>query len=227
MDYRVLLKEENEAVKERAQLAAERIREIASGKNEKVEGELGKYFKTVAAFLEKCDAIYAAVSDGILDRCTLEDLQRENRKFYEEIFPENYEASYANPAYAVKTLGEEYGRILSFLYTELRSERVFCFEQNLEKITILNELFIEIYCMFESGDVSYHQVKDVIYWFLYDYADAWMGWRVREMLDPSLSFASDIVMGADLSDIRYLYFYGEYISENEIRMAQYLSSLPQ
>lgn len=125
MDYRVLLKEENEAVKERAQLAAERIREIASGKNEKVEGELGKYFKTVAAFLEKCDAIYAAVSDGILDRCTLEDLQRENRKFYEEIFPENYEASYANPAYAVKTLGEEYGRILSFLYTELRSERVY------------------------------------------------------------------------------------------------------
>lgn len=227
MDYRVLLKEENEAVKERAQLAAERIREIASGKNEKVEGELGKYFKTVAAFLEKCDAIYAAVSDGILDRCTLEDLQRENRKFYEEIFPENYEASYANPAYAVKTLGEEYGRILSFLYTELRSERVFCFEQNLEKITILNELFIEIYCMFERGDVSYHQVKDVIYWFLYDYADAWMGWRVREMLDPSLSFASDIVMGADLSDIRYLYSYGEYISENEIRMAQYLSSLPQ
>lgn len=227
MDYRVLLKEENEAVKERAQLAAERIREIASGKNEKVEGELGKYFKTVAAFLEKCDAIYAAVSDGILDRCTLEDLQRENRKFYEEIFPENYEASYANPAYAVKTLGEEYGRILSFLYTELRSERAFCFEQNLEKITILNELFIEIYCMFERGDVSYHQVKDVIYWFLYDYADAWMGWRVREMLDPSLSFASDIVMGADLSDIRYLYSYGEYISENEIRMAQYLSSLPQ
>lgn len=227
MDYRVLLKEENEAVKERAQLAAERIREIASGKNEKVEGELGKYFKTVAAFLEKCDAIYAAVSDGILDRCTLEDLQRENRKFYEEIFPENYEASYANPVYAVKTLGEEYGRILSFLYTELRSERVFCFEQNLEKITILNELFIEIYCMFERGDVSYHQVKDVIYWFLYDYADAWMGWRVREMLDPSLSFASDIVMGADLSDIRYLYSYGEYISENEIRMAQYLSSLPQ
>lgn len=227
MDYRVLLKEENEAVKERAQLAAERIREIASGKNEKVEDELGKYFKTVAAFLEKCDAIYAAVSDGILDRCTLEDLQRENRKFYGEIFPENYEASYANPAYAVKTLGEEYGRILSFLYAELRSERVFCFEQNLEKITILNELFIEIYCMFESGDVSYHQVKDVIYWFLYDYADAWMGWRVREMLDPSLSFASDIVMGADLSDIRYLYSYGEYISENEIRMAQYLSSLPQ
>ncbi len=227
MDYRLLLKEENEAVEERAKLAAERIREIASGKNDKVEGGLSEYFKHTAAFLEKCRAIYAAVADGILDRCALEDLQKENKKFYEELFPDNYETSYANPAYAVKTLGEEYGRILSFLYTELRSERVFCFEQNLEKMTYLNELFIEIYCMFESGDVSYHQVKDVIYWFLYDYAEEWIGWRVREMFDPSLSFATDIVMGADLSDIRYLYSYGEYISENEIRMAQYLNSLSQ
>lgn len=227
MDYRVLLKEENEAVKERFELAAERIREIASGKNELPEGEVSRYFKQTAAFLEKCRAIYAAVYDGILDSCTLEELQRENRKFYEELFPENYESSFANPAYAVKSIGEEYGRILSFLYAELRSERVFCFEQNLEKMTYLNELFIEIYCMFESGDVSYHQVKDAIYWFLYDYAEEWIGWRVREMFDTSLSFATSIVMGADLTNIRYLYSYGEYISENEIRMAQYLSSLPQ
>lgn len=227
MDYRVLLKEKNEAVSERFELAAERIREIASGKSETPTGELRTYFMKTAAFLEKCRAIYVAVADDILERCTIEDLKRENREFYEELFPENYENSYANPAYAVRTLGEEYGRILSFLYTELRAERVFIFEQNLEKMTFLNELFIEIYCMFENGEVSYHKVKDVVYWFLYDYAEEWVGWRVRELLDPSLSFATDIVMGADLSDIRYLYSYGEYISENEIRTAQYLSSLPQ
>lgn len=227
MDYRVLLKEKNEAVSERFELAAERIREIASGKSETPTGELRTYFMKTAAFLEKCRAIYVAVADDILERCTIEDLKRENREFYEELFPENYETSYANPAYAVRTLGEEYGRILSFLYTELRAERVFIFEQNLEKMTFLNELFIEIYCMFENGEVSYHKVKDVIYWFLYDYAEEWVGWRVRELLDPSLSFATDIVMGADLSDIRYLYSYGEYISENEIRTAEYLNSLPQ
>ena len=227
MDYRELLREENEAVEERFHLAADRIREIASGKGNAPEGAPGAYFKKTAAFLERCRAVYAAVADVILERCTLEDLQRENREFYEEIFPENYDTSYANPAYAVQELGEEYGRILSFLYTELRSERVYGFEQNLEKMTILNELFIEIYCMFESGDVSYRQVRDTIYWFLYDYADEWVGWRVREMLDPSLAFATSIVMESDLSDIRYLYSYGEYVSENEIRMARYLARLPQ
>ena len=80
----------------------------------------------------------------------------------------------------MQELGEEFGRILSFLYTELRSERAFVFEQNLEKITILNELFLEIYCMFEDETVSYKQIKDTIYWFLYDYADDWPGYRVRE-----------------------------------------------
>ena len=30
-----------------------------------------------------------------------------------------------------------------------------------------------------------------------------------------------------LSDLRYLYRFGEYISENELRMARYLNSLPE
>ena len=54
-----------------------------------------------------------------------------------------------------------------------------------------------------------------------------MGWRVRELLDPSLDFATDIVMKSDLSDLRYLYAYGEFVSENEIQMAQYLNSLSE
>lgn len=227
MDYRELLKEENKAVEERFHLASDRIMEIASGKNTSLEGKIGEYFRKTASFLEKCRAIYVAIEEGVLEKCSLEELQKENKQFYEELFPENYGTSYANPAFAVQELGEEYGRILSFLYTELRSERVFLFEQNLQKMTILNELFIEIYCMFESKDVSYRQVKETIYWFLYDYADEWVGWRVREMVDPTLTFATSIVMESDLTNIRYLYSYGEYVSENEIRMAEYLSRLPE
>ena len=34
-------------------------------------------------------------------------------------------------------------------------------------------------------------------------------------------------MDSDLSDLRYLYRFGEYISENELRMARYLNSLPE
>lgn len=227
MDYRELLKESNEEVKERFELASERIRDIADGEDSKMSEPLFLYFKTTASFLSLCAELYIAVSRGKLKKASLKKLQEENYIFYQDILPENYDHSYANPAYAVEQLGEEYGRILSFLYTELRSERIFIFEQNLYKMTILNELFLEIYFLFENEEVSYYQLRETIYWFLYDYADEWVGWRVRELVDPSLDFATDIVMNADLTDLRYLYAYGEYISDNELQIAQYLNQLPQ
>ena len=41
---------------------------------------------------------------------TLEELQKQNRRLYEDIAGEAYENSYASPVYAVRLLGEGYGR---------------------------------------------------------------------------------------------------------------------
>ena len=51
--------------------------------------------------------------------------------------------------------------------------------------------------------------------------------RNRELLDPSLSFAKDIVEKSDLRDLRYLYRYGEYISDSEVRTAAFLNTLTE
>lgn len=227
MDYRNLLRENNMDVKERFDLSVERISEIAVVGSDVLSKERNTYFRETAGFLTMCARIYALVEQGTLEDFTEEELRAENERYYKDILPENYEKSYANPAYAVAVLGEEFGRILSFLYTELRSERIYIFEQNLEKMTILNELFLEIFGMFETEEVTYHQVKETIYWFLYDYADLFIGWRIREMMDPELDFATSIVMDSNLEDLRYLYQYGEYISDNEREMAAFLNSLPQ
>ena len=70
-------------------------------------------------------------------------------------------------------------------------------------------------------------VEDALYWFESDYADVIAAHRIREGIDPDCRFFTDILMNADLSNTDYLYRYGEYITENEIRMARFLSSLPQ
>ena len=54
-----------------------------------------------------------------------------------------------------------------------------------------------------------------------------MTYRIREAVDPDLDFAVRIVMDQDLTDLRYLYRYGEYVTENELETARYLNSLPQ
>ena len=34
-------------------------------------------------------------------------------------------------------------------------------------------------------------------------------------------------MSADFTDLRYLYAYGEYVGENELKMAEFMNSLPE
>lgn len=49
--------------------------------------------------------------------------------------------------------------------------------------------------------------------------------RIREQIDPDETFAAGIIMDSDLDDIRYLYQFGEYISENELQTARHLMKL--
>lgn len=227
MNYKERLKDRNEEVRERFQLAGERLWEIALGEDSDMGEELKKYFQKTALFLVNCQKMYQMVEEETFSKMNLEECEKENLQYFDEILPENYGTSYANPDYALAQLGEVHGKMLCFLYTELRSLRIFAFEQDLHKMTILLELFLEIYGMFLGEKVTAKQLRETIYWYLYDYADEWCGWRIQEMLDSSLTFAKDIIMESDFNDLRYLYQYGEYISENERKMSEYLNTFDQ
>ncbi|MBD5452529.1 MAG: aminopeptidase, partial [Lachnospiraceae bacterium] len=50
-------------------------------------------------------------------------------------------------------------------------------------------------------------------------------WRVETQVDTAHDFAVRIVMDSDLSDIRYLYQYGEFITSEIEKLSQYLAGL--
>lgn len=220
------MQQTDELVEERFALAAERIAQIA-GKAEVPEPFDG-YFQRTAAFILQIKELLAEISEGRTKEYSLEKWQQVNHALYEDILPEQYETSYGNPAYAVETLGEVHGRILSFLYAEIRSMIPAAFEGDLEDIASLCELFIEVYNCFEEEELpTYRQIQQIVYWHVSDYADLLVENRLRSSVDPSVDFAARIVTESDLSDLRYLYKYGEYVSENELRTAAFLNSLPQ
>lgn len=236
MDYRILLREENEAVRERLELSLDRIRCI---EEDDVRLPYGSYFKRTAGFLGMIRELLTArgvweeeLPESWRNR-SLEELAGLNRCLYEDILPENYGESFANPDYAVNCLGEEFGPLLSFLYTELRGCIVYAFEMRVEYIAILCETFLEVYNLFtqaweEGNETPKEQaVRDALYWYVSDYADLHLPWRIREGMDPALSFGTDIVMNSDLTDLRYLYQYGEYVSDSERRLAAFMASLPE
>lgn len=225
MKYQELFREENHAVRERYNLTVERIRSITG--EETVAEPFRAYFCRVAEFILMAGEYYREVETGGLEEADLAVMEEWNRKLYEDILPEHYEASYGNPVFAVKELGDGYGQLLTFLYAEIRGQVVFATESRLTEMTILNETFIEIYNLFEGEMPGVGAVKDVLYWFVSDYSDLTVTYRVREGLDASLSFIKDIIMNSDLSDIRYLYRYGEYVSMAELKIVEFMNRLPQ
>lgn len=200
-----------------------RIREIE--KEETTEIRFREYFRQVARFFVLIDETKARLEDGRFASADLAELAEWNTRLYEDILPGHYEESYGNPSYAVKKLGKEYGPVLSALYAELHGAIACAYEQNTEYLDILFELFIEVYNQFEEDEEpDIRQIKDTIYWYASDYCDVFVADRIREQVDPGKSFAADIILNSDLQDLRYLYRFGEYISESEVRTAKHLLS---
>lgn len=220
------MKEINEQIIERYMLSIERIRRITE--EETTEVLYRDYFRKVSEFILKINEIRERMQDKPFEQCTLDELKRENESIYADIVGDQYDTSYANPAYAVSLFGEEIGQLLSFLYTELRGEIAYVYEQQVEYLAICNELFIEIYNCFEGTlTPDYKELKEIVYWYASDYCDVFVADRIEEQLNPECSFAADIVTKSNLNDLRYLYQYGEYVSENEWKTAEHLNTLPQ
>ena len=215
-----------ELTQERYELAIGRISQIPE---ETAAGEKFRpYFRRTAEFLLLLDAFYDCVVSGRYRTLSLEELQDWNSRLYGDILPGAYGESYADPAYAARCLGGEYGQILSFLYAEMRAGIPCAAEGRAEYLVILFELFIEVYNCFEAEEEpQIRTLREIVYWYASDYCDVFAADRIREQIDPAERFAMDIVEGCDLADPRYLYYFGEYVSENELGTAAYLASLPE
>lgn len=215
-------------MEDRFLLAVDRIALIEEENSVKAPYDL--FFKKTAAFCLQMRDLYGTVTERGLNAIALPELKEINEQAYADVCPENYETSFANPAYAVGLYGEELGRLLSCLYVELRGMIVFAYEGRLEDMTVALELFIEIYNLFEGEEDREYLTKEVyeaLYYYFSDYTDVFVDNRLEEGLNPECSFMRDIVMNMDLSSDRYLYYYGEYIGKTETQMAAFLRTLPK
>ncbi|MCI8991171.1 MAG: aminopeptidase [Eubacterium sp.] len=248
MSYMEMYRERNKSAGERYGLVMDRIRAI--GGENTVPPQFAGYFKDTAAFILKTDGILkmlGAVEETVqaaeqyFKSRTLEQLKQQNLELYGELLKERYSQSYLNPEYAVSELGEEFGGILSCLRAEIQAMVPYAFEMRIANITILAELFVEIYNLFEEANVGcekaaagceeanigYDEVRQPLYWFFHDYSEWFSADAILEDIDPAYDFFTRIVMESDLSDLRYLYRYGAYISKNELEIADFLNGLPQ
>ena len=219
---------QEELIAERYELALARIKEIP---DESICGENYRdYFMQMADFVLMMDQTYALVEDGALRQMGMEELREHNQSLYADILPAYYGESYANPDYAIERLGESIGKCLSFLYTELRATIPAAYETNLVSMTVRAELLLEVYQLFvcaaeEEREPDAEELRQILYWYVSDYYEAEFEEKSMALLDADRDFARRIIMESDLSDLRYLYYFGEYVTENELKTAAHLNEM--
>lgn len=218
-------------MEERFSLCVERIKEI--GSEPQLKEPFGSYFVQVASFLLEIADIYKKTAERQKKDLKEEKIWNEEacRRLYGELSEDRYANSYADPAYAAGLMGEDWGRLLSFVYGEMFSLPPYAAEEDLFEILIRMEWFVEIYCIFEEYEqewdekAAYESVRECCYFFVYDYMDVETEKRVGEKVEPSFDFAYHLIMEADLSDPGYLYRYGEYITDNQIETVKLLNEM--
>ena len=212
----------DEWVMERYKLAKERIAQIPEENIVKMPYQ--DFFIKEAEFLQK---VISVMDENQEQDKTLEELQAQNYELYQDVLPQNYEKSYGNPVYAQKMLGE-YGRAFTFLYTELHGTIGYAFEKKVWDITVGLELFLEMYSAFSEEELpAEKQVREILLSYVNDYCQDMVETRIREGVDPEEDFAVNIIMKSDLNDLRYLYRFGEYISDSQLETARFLNSMSQ
>ena len=222
-----------EEYQERHILAVDRLRGLVA--EETVAAQYLHYFQDVAISLLELENVRRKIDSGAWEHYSIEEMRSINEILYSDIVGGHYKNSWTNPAYAAGKFGVERGRLLSMLYAEMRSGLPYAFENRVDYLTILYELFIEVYNCFETacrekGENAVpeeKEIRDIIYWYASDYCDVFLADRILEQIDPERSFAADLIEHADLDDDRYLYRFGEYITENELGTAHYLRTLPE
>ena len=234
--------EEQDVIFERWLLATTRLMEISAelrdGKTP-LPKPFAEYFKKCVDFMLMMGDTWEAIAQGGLDKSTADQLAEHNAKLFEDVTEKNYPESFANPEVAVSRLGEEYGKLLCVLYCELRRSIGYAFEEDQEELVIRAELLLEVYGIFmstlddakEAGEYRLPEateIKDAIYWYNSDYADVCNEKRIKAFVcTEDNRWVKQVKSIKDFSDIRYLYRYGFYISENEIETAKFIADLPE
>ncbi|MBN2790533.1 MAG: aminopeptidase [Candidatus Delongbacteria bacterium] len=165
------------------------------------------------------------INDDFFNNKSFEELQKTFNGFSEEILPENYGRSYANPVYSVEIFGEQIGKIFYVLYQIYRSYRNYSFEHKIFEMDKYNKLFLELFNYFNGTlNIETRSISEIVRRYQQQMNLEARIIGIKAMFDKELTYYKDVILDSDPSDLRYMFKFDPYITENEIKTANFLKS---
>ncbi|MHA2053928.1 MAG: aminopeptidase [Candidatus Hodarchaeales archaeon] len=227
-DVKQVYSEHNEPIQDKYRASLNRIQEIITvtqdiqDSNRKIYFD---FFHETGKLILKLSEMEGFLSYEHFYSKSLEDLQAENQDLYFELLTDNYKTSYANPSHCVKIFGEKYGQLLSYFYCLFRGYVNYIFFHKIFLMEEYNQLFIKVYEYIKRAEnIDYDQLKTLMTEVQIKDKSIFQFYRYKEMYDKNFEFYTEIVENSDFDDYRYLFRAGKYITDNELKTAQFLSS---
>lgn len=192
----------------------------------------GRYFTEVTTFITDVIKVYESVKAGLYVKLSVSDKKTFIDRLYRNILPEVYGKSFLDPDVAVTHFGVDTGRVLSAIYAELVSMISYAYEADTYSLVIRLGLFLELYGAYEvqkseGGEIGAEEILAIYKDYAFDHSKDMTDHSAESLYSKDNGVAGRIIESADLTDTSYLYDYGEYISDNELKMAEYLALLSE
>ena len=218
------------------------LKEIMDNRNNKdLDNRFSQAAQKVAQILaaEKADTFFAEAAglitlqfetlkkleDGSFFALNAAQMQENNDALYAWKLEKNYGSSFVNPAKAVAEFGDK-GQIVAYLADKLVNCNRHIFNGSKERFIGAVELFLRIYDLYKDG-ADVNEWKKAVSSDQLGSLDIFAAETVRRQYDPDRQNIAGILEHVKEGDYRFLYLYGLPVSENEIRTAKYIDSLPE
>ncbi|MFC1852865.1 aminopeptidase [candidate division CSSED10-310 bacterium] len=207
------------------QTTVDRIREIHDETERFHDNvDFGILFQRISRIILDMSTVEKNLNEAYFLNNDLKTLVAQNQKLFYEIVSPAYEKSYANPAFCVHIFGEPLGQLMSFFYFIYRQYSRFACFHYIFKMAGYNRLFISVYENVREGNLDYEYLKRLITDEVRENTVKTAAVAFKKRFDLNYRYFLDIVEHADLSDPRYLFRCGCYVSEHTLRLVRFLST---
>jgi len=204
-----------------------RISEINSETSNKKD-EYGIFLHSLSSWILKlCKLEEELRNENYFTEKSFDELYQINKDLFSDIQPGNYDNSYVNPDFAVKTFGEKNGQLLTYFSTFYKLYPEFAYDHITPEILKFNNLFIELSEALSKPNFTYDELKNIVISAeRKDKTDDYT-FKLNQDYNPDMCFLNSIFSDIDLKDLRYIFKYGKHITDNEIKNAKHLSEFPE
>lgn len=151
----------------------------------------------------------------------IDELVKQNKLVYGELDARNYHNSYANPRLCQKNFGDV-GTIMAAIYYEAHKVFDYMLQGQLKLVKAHLEFIKIMYDLMNEDEAS--QLEKVFYELKHRIHGLEIEYSVTSTFNMNTRFYESILENRTPS-LAYLYFYGKYISENEIKLASKFNNM--